>query len=72
MDDGFTLRCADATMVATFVTPKDVKIEAPGVENIQVEGEGLDATVTVGGQAVRFDGQRVLIGSRHAAAATGR
>lgn len=107
---GFTLRYPDATMVATFVTPKGVKIEAPGEESIQVgdprhgfhgevdritatggdnywvvltfqrgdpppvhvEGEGLAATVKVGGQTVRFDGQRVLIGSNHAAAGTDR
>ncbi len=115
---GFTLRYPDATMRATFVSPKAVRIEAPGPQAVQVgdprhgfhgnvnrvkavadgasaetgdgesffvvltfqpqapgdgkgrgeappvtvEGDGLAATVKVGGQTVRFDGTRVVFG----------
>jgi hypothetical protein len=97
---GFTLRYPDASMQATFVSPNDVEVEAPGPEAIKigdprhgfhgdvnrvkatgdgsffvvltfqrggpppvtVEGDGLDATVRVGEQTVRFNGKHVLFG----------
>jgi len=96
---GFTLRYPDASMRATFITPKDVKIES-GADQIKigtarkgfhgtlnrikaeggddyfvvltfqrgrapkvtVDGTGLDAKATVGGQTVRFDGEKIIVG----------
>lgn len=49
-----TTPSGDIFVVAT-VQAKD----APGVK---VQGEGLNAKVTVGGQTVRFDGQKIVLG----------
>ena len=50
---------ADETAGDFFVVITVQRKDAPAVK---VEGEGLDATVTVGGQQVRFDGKKIIIG----------
>ena len=44
-----------------FVVVTVQKGDAPAV---QVEGKGLDATVTVGRRTIRFDGEKIVLGTR--------
>jgi hypothetical protein len=48
----------DFFLVATV---QDVSSPAP---QVKVEGTGLDAKVTVGGQTIRFDGQKIVLAAR--------
>jgi len=99
----FTIDYGDASMKATFVSPRGVRVQAASEEvalgdlanahasfqgrldrikaggegdffvvatfqrgpapAVKVEGQGLDATVTVGRQTVRFDGRKVVLGA---------
>jgi hypothetical protein len=98
----FTIDQGDASMKATFITPRDVtlkagservavgklgdrhrsfegvlhRVQATGGDEffvvvtfsrgahpeIKTTGAGLDATVTVGAQSIRFDGEKILLG----------
>jgi hypothetical protein len=39
-----------------------VTLQKNGAPDVSVEGEGLSSKVTAGGQTVRFDGQKIVLG----------
>jgi hypothetical protein len=39
-----------------------VTLQKNGAPDVSVEGEGLTSKVMVGGQTVRFDGQKIVMG----------